>query len=346
MAVLVVLAVVLGRSRRPSAAVLSTAAPAAVLAATLWLERRWVEAIVGGAAPRDLTMRAAPDGPSLLVGRLQGAWISVVRGEQSRDLRCCAASSFRWRCASSWRWCSAPAARRGTRSSSRSASVVAALLAVWAGWPTSLLTGLVPAAPLLVLGVVVAWRRRREPSLAWLMAAMAGFASLVLATQYADGGGFQWGGRFFSALLVPAAAAAALGIGALVEDRPLAVRRTTTGALAALGIVAGLMPVVALGTTRAEVGPIYDEVAASASAANVTTSQQLPRLMWRQDLDWLVASPDEVGDLLETMRRGGVEQVTAVVPETVPLAELGRWSEAFDRGDLDQTGLRIVVLRR
>ena len=64
------------------------------------------------------------------------------------------------------------------------------------------------------------------------------------------------------------------------------------------------MPVVSLGTTRAGVEPLYAAVAASASAANVTTSEQLPRLVWREDLAWLVAPPDEVGDLLETMRHG------------------------------------------
>jgi hypothetical protein len=68
--------------------------------------------------------------------------------------------------------------------------------------------------------------------------------------------------------------------------------------------------------------------------------------MWRQGLSWLVAPGDEVGDLLERMRQAGIEQVTAVVPDTLPIDELGHWSQVTDRGELDQTGLRVLVLHR
>ena len=344
-AVLAVLAVVVVRTGRPRS-VVAAVVPGAVLAVTMWCERRWVEAIVGGGAPRDLTMRGTTDGPGIVEGRIQGAWISVLRGS-SPDLFAA-------------RGLILPVALvvvvvvviRAARSEGHEvelalASLVATVLAVWAYWPTSLITGLVPAPPLLVLGVVATLRwRDADRSVTWVLAALAGFAGAVLATQYADGGGFQWGGRFFAPLLPGAAAVAALGLAALVDGRPAEVRRTTVGALAALGLVAGLMPVVSLGTTRAGVEPLYAAVAASASAANVTTSEQLPRLVWREDLAWLVAPPDEVVDLLETMRHDDVRKVTAIVPLELPLSALDRWPSVADRGRLDRTGLRIVVLRQ
>ncbi len=216
----------------------------------------------------------------------------------------------------------------------------------WAARPTSLVTGLAPAAPLLVLGAVLAVGRLRRYGFGPVAAATGLLGAAVVATQYSDGGGYSWGGRFFAPLLVPSGVMAAVGLRRLVDARPPDLRVTTTRTLVALTLAITLIPVTVLGLTRADVEPIYTTVAASASPANVTTSEQLPRLMWRQDLDWLVAPPDEVGDLLESMRRAGVQQVTAVVPDTLPLRELGDWPEATDRGDLDPTGLRIVVLRQ
>jgi hypothetical protein len=325
-----------------------------------------VQGIVEGAAPRDLTLRTGPGGPSIVEGRLQGAWISVLRGSSSEVF--------------SWRGVILPVvvvavvatvvacARKPGREVEQALGVLlVALVAVWLQWPTSLLTGLVPAAPLLLLGVALVVRsasgRRpsraagvgdREPlapdpvpgdrSLRRLLVMVALFAGAVLAKGYADGGGFQWGGRFFSPLLVPAAAVAAIGLGRLVADRPGPVRRTTTALLVGIGLVSAVVPVLALGETRSQVAPIYAEVARNGGAVNVTTSTQLPRLTWREDLDWLVAPREEVGDLLTTMHRAGITRVTAVVPVDLPDAELGPWRAFEDRGPLDRTGLRTVVL--
>ena len=55
---------------------------------------------------------------------------------------------------------------------------------------------------------------------------------------------------------------------------------------------------------------------------------------------------DEVVDLLETMRHDNVRKVTAIVPLELPLSALDRWPSVADRGRLDRTGLRIVVLRQ
>ena len=150
-AVLAVLAVVVVRTGRPRS-VVAAVVPGAVLAVTMWCERRWVEAIVGGGAPRDLTMRGTTDGPGIVDGRIQGMWISAAAGH-SPDLFAA-------------RGLILPVALvvvvvvviRAARSEGHEvelalASLVATVLAVWAYWPTSLITGLVPASPLLVLGV-------------------------------------------------------------------------------------------------------------------------------------------------------------------------------------------------
>ncbi len=100
-----------------------------------------------------------------------------------------------------------------------------------AAWPIVLLPGPVrldgtqPSAERALLGGCLAVRPR------------------VLATQYAEGGGLEWGGRFLSPVLVPLAVVAAAGLGA-VPASPFARRRPTYAG--SPRSVAGLVAVPAL----------------------------------------------------------------------------------------------------
>ena len=60
---------------------------------------------------------------------------------------------------------------------------------------------------------------------------------LLYATQYADGGNFQWGGRFLTPLIVPSASVAAAGLQRLVAGRVAPRRRPLAGSLVALALL-------------------------------------------------------------------------------------------------------------
>src|SRR3546814_6171299 len=62
--------------------------------------------------------------------------------------------------------------------------------------------GLVPSSPVLIVGLVMFAAHRSAWSLP-LVAIMV-FAAMVLLTQYEQGGGIEWGGRYF-ALAIPIA---------------------------------------------------------------------------------------------------------------------------------------------
>jgi hypothetical protein len=68
--------------------------------------------------------------------------------------------------------------------------------------------------------------------------------------------------------------------------------------------------------------------------------------MWREDMDWLRAQPDDLDHLLEEVRAAGVDSVTVVAaPEDVATSR-GRWPVAEDRGQVGTTSIRITVLRQ
>ena len=107
--------------------------------------------------------------------------------------------------------------------------------------------------PVLVLGVVLAFVEGPARR-AWLVLVTAGlYTAALFATQYPDGGNFQWGGRFLTPLVVPLAAVAAMGLGALVERRPEPRHAPLATTLALLVLVSSVGGVVALGTGREQV---------------------------------------------------------------------------------------------
>ena len=130
-------------------------------------------------------------------------------------------------------------------------AAVAASLAVW--WSPGLVTGLVPAAPVLVGGLLLVRRGDlRRPSLGVPLVA-AGLAGLaILALSYPEGGGAEWGGRYLHVvvpLVVPASVlgwsrARANAAGADGSDAAPVGGVT----LMALVVVAGVLSLGALGT--------------------------------------------------------------------------------------------------
>ena len=73
----------------------------------------------------------------------------------------------------------------------------------------------------------------------------------MYATQYADGGNFQWGGRFLTPLIVPLAGVAAGDWASSARPPPrTAAAAFLVGSLAALALLVSVCGVAALGTGR------------------------------------------------------------------------------------------------
>lgn len=191
--------------------------------------------------------------------------------------------------------------------------------------PGVVLPGLASAWPLAVAGLVAWPRRDGDPVERALVALMAVFAVLVCATQYPGGGGLEWGGRFFSPILVPLAVVAAAGIERLairLRNEPRAVRRSA----AAIAVIAGLVP-GAVGVLSTEAGRRrHEEIVAAAIAPGspvvVSLYPHLPRIAWRTvgDVEWYRADGSSIAGLLIDLRRTRATSVTVAGPGADDLA--------------------------
>lgn len=218
-------------------------------------------------------------------------------------------------------------------------AVGAAVVALVSG-PTTVVPGLLLAFPLVVAGLLLVGRRTLRSEAARVAAGVSAlFVVAVIATQYAKGGGGEWGGRYFALaipLYVPVLLLALRDAGARLTTRTA---RTALAALAACSIVMTVIGVGALrsahvrsarlvaavdhaGTTVAEQSPIM-----------VTTQGSMPRFAWstfdRQR--WLLAEPEGLEDLLGRLRTVGVARVGFVT------RDLTR-----DRVALDRAGVRVL----
>jgi hypothetical protein len=317
------------------------AVAALAVGASMAAERRWVAHIIGGAAPHDLVLRSSAHEPGWVEARLQGFWHATLEGPAPIEALMVVLVAI----------VTVVVVRAHRRSDELASGALGGLalltLLVWLREPMGMTRGLLAAAPVLVIGVALLLGSRRCPPTAGLVLAGCGvFAGAVYATQYADGGAFQWGGRFFSPALVPLAVVAAGGLRTAWEARPAASRMTFARAAGSLVAVGALVAVGSLGASRAGIEPLYQFVAESASPVNVTTAAELPRMMWREDLPWLRA--DRGGDLrslLRTLHEQGASRVTLVTPPSSASAAAERW-RVTDEGPVGATPLHLFVLRR
>lgn len=188
--------------------------------------------------------------------------------------------------------------------------------------------GLFAAAPFLPLAAVgVAEVRSRcgdghragagTPGLLLVVGTSVLFATAVVASQYDDGGGLQWGGRFFSPLLVPGAALVAVALG---HER-LRGRAGRAAAVALLFVTAASAFVVTDQTRRANADSLraLDE---QGNTVVVVDHEHLARLDWDRwpDRRWIaVHDDDDVAAVIGALGRAGVTRATALL---VPVAEV------------------------
>jgi hypothetical protein len=200
----------------------------------------------------------------------------------------------------------------------------------WFVEPNAHIAGLVPAAPLLVGGLVLLDRAtllRRDVTI--LVATFTAFFVAVVATQYANGGGGGWGGRYFAIglpLIVPVAVVAVQRAGRTLA--PSVRRPAVVMCVAIAAILAWSSSVVLLIDHR--LTRSFEETVLSVTdgldsgdgddrPVVVSTRPALGRLAYRVVLDqrWIgLRSVDEdVVPYLERLHGNGVRRLVVVTAE-------------------------------
>jgi hypothetical protein len=324
-----------------SEGLLLAAGPALLVAV---IERWWISSIVGGSYAGVAGQGSTSS--SFLDTRLTAAWHVLFKGwfidagaglPVLATLAVVAGGGF-------------VALRRPGRGLTVVVAVAVALLAVrFVAHPHDPVTGLLSAWPLAVLGVLL-FRWRDAGPVAWLLGGTVGLFTLAtLATQYPEGGGLEWGGRYLSPALVPLAVLAAAGLARAVAGVSEAERRRTVALLAALGMTTAVFSLATAGALRAREDRIVAAVERHPSPVMVTTRPALPRLAWRAGdrLNWMLTTEAGLPDLLASLRAQGVAEVGVVAGGHVPASALAAYPASEERPEqaLADDDLRLIMLR-
>lgn len=290
-----------------SAMVVAVSALAAALGARL-LEKAWATAIVG-LAVASATRARASDTTSFIGGRLHAFSVTWLRpsyyGPQSLDaalfvmLASIALGVFIVR-------------RRPT---DHAGIVLAAMLAVGSALaglllsPQNLVPGLLVAFPIGCAGLLAVDRATlATTTVRVLLGTFALFSLAVLATQYANGGTAEWGGRYF-----------AIGLPLLVPVALLALKKHTGHRVAAAALIActaitAVMGVASIRGTHRFTDRLMTAIDQAGGEVQVATSGAIPRLAWptfdRQR--WLLVEPDDLAGAMARLHDRGVRTVTFV----------------------------------
>ena len=327
---------------RPPAALVALGSVAAGLGARM-LDGLWTARIVGSAGRATApAVPAAGDAGGLVEGRVQGfvlTWLTPGYGGQSVTglallvmLAAVAIGAF--------------TVRRDPANGKRiagcaTAAAAAAVFSVLAG-PGTVVPGLLLAFPLAGAGLLLVSRHTLGSDTARIASGVSVlFVLAVLATQYAKGGGGEWGGRYF-ALMLPIAIPVLLL--ALREGGARLATNAGRWALVGLAVCSLAMTTMGVSALRASHQANARLVAAVDRAGQtldttqpllITTEGAMPRFAWptfdRQR--WLLASPEGLADLLGRLQAAGATRVGFVS------RELER-----DRVTLDAAGARIVSI--
>jgi hypothetical protein len=313
------------------------AALAAPTALAVLIERRWTASIVG-VGSRNLDLRGETS--SYLSDRIAGARHELFNGhyETTRAalpvlliLGLVVVLGF-------------VALRRPRPESNRVLGLVAVAAVGLVGvrmalYPTEAVTGLFAAWPMALLGVVLLRRRDRQRSgVGLLLAVVAGFMAAVVLTQYPEGGGAEWGGRFFSPIVVALAVLAVTGFRHRLADLPPLDRRWAAGCLSVVAVATAVLGLVTVGQGRARHERFIAAVTRHPAEVTVTTVQALPRIAWRtdQELTWMVTGSG-LAPLLDRLDGQGLDRMAVVTDHGAPSST---WPDGWKATEVDEPSLR------
>jgi hypothetical protein len=330
----------LRRGSRLVAAAVAGSAVVAAAGASLG-EAAWIRHIVGGSAVGTGTILATPTG-GFVGGRVDAFLLTWLRPSYRSTgptnlllvvmVAAVVLAAFSAR--------RLPAERRGIRLLAGVAASAALLALVLT--PRNIVPGLLVACPLLIAGLAMidgAALRATPARLA--VVSTAGFALLVLATQYRTGGSGEWGGRYF-----------ALGLPVVLPVVVSAVRRHGSRALAAGLVVCTLaMSVMAVTSLRAAHRVDTRLVAAIDRAAGpdrpvlVTTVPLVPRMAWAtfDHQRWLLSRPTDLAALVGRFDAAGITRFTYVARGDADVALLP--PSMTREASTSYHGWQILVLR-
>jgi len=329
LAALVVAFVLLWRRRWRAAAVIAVA-----VLGTYAFNNAWLQAIWG---PDSRPFRVVDLQEGWLAGRMSGVFRSLV-GVDGGVMGIVAALL-----AVIGAWSVAGGKDGSVRVRAGVLLIVIAPVVVLVDGSIPTVSGLLIVSPGLIIAAA------RMPRLAtsdpaWSVAASLALATAaIIATQYSDGGGAQWGGRFFH-ILVPAALAVAI-----------ARCRVPSRQTAAVIVVAGLLWTGAGWLTVSNVRSVHGRVLQDvALVADRTTSQhELPvvagdlrvlgALAWKEFDDWRAMNVprDELDSLAGRLDDADVEAWTLIWTAPSPPDRVGAYEQVDARRDV--TGSMWIV---
>lgn len=311
-------------------------------------ERAWARAIVGTQVG-GLGVRGGTS--SFLSGRIEGGWHDLFQGHLVRSsaglpvvlaMGIIAGLGF-------------VALRRWSANSRRDLSLAlvagAVLYVLRLRWyPMDPVTGLFAAWPVALLGLLL-FRWRGSGAIGRVLALTVGlFTMAVVATQYAGGGGAEWGGRFFSPLTVPLAVLAVAGLDRALAAAPRPQRRQLTGMIAAVAALTAVVGLASVGRVRLVQDRMVEAAARNAAPVTVTTFPGLARVAWRtaESVKWMHAEEEDLTTLLESLHRQGVEEVGVVTVREALESGAGPYRTVAEvpEPDLGRLGMSLFVLRR
>lgn len=313
-------------------------------------ERAWVRSIAGGAFDNLGARESTADATAYLRGRLDGAFHSLFQAHDEVSaaslpvlavLGLVAGLGYvalrRWR----------PTSRRDVVLMVAGAVLLYGLRL--ATHPTEAVTGLFSAWPLAALGLLLVSWRQRQPTVDLCLLVLGTFGAGVLATQYQEGGGLEWGGRFFSPATVPLAVVATAAIAHRLRSAPVGARRSTTVAVAGLAVASALFSIATVGAARAAQDRLIAVALRHPATVTVTTVAVYPRLAWRTHdrLSWMLTDDEGLPELLRTLRAEGVVDVALVTGEGVPPASLAAYDDVrrVVEPALAEVGASMILLR-
>lgn len=301
------------RDRRAIAALVLPALVVGPAVAAAVAERQWISLIVGRSYEAVAGQGSAST--SFLAGRRTGAWHELMQAHFIDPaaavpvmLALIVLGSLGFVALRSW------SSRSTVMVAAGSAVAVVLLFLRFAAHRYDPVTGLLPAWPLVVLGLLLFKRKGASPVAQMLAGTAVLFTGAVLATQYPEGGGVEWGGRFLSPAIVAFAVLAATGLVRALDAAPSVDRPRVVAALVAVAVATAALSLATVGTLRARQDGVIAALARHQSPVTVTTHRALPRLAWRADdrLTWMLTDDAGLASLMSALRARGVAEVTVV----------------------------------